>query len=178
VDLPHRKELIVIRATVLQTPIGPLALLEHEGALVAAGFTADPREMHARLHPALAGHDLVEVPDLGEIGKAHDAYFAGDLGALDTLAVHAPAAPKRARLWEALREVRAGETVSYGELAARAGLERGARAAGQACAQNLIAPVIPCHRVVASSGSGARRLNGYYYGLDRKEWLLRHEAAL
>ncbi|HEV7934170.1 MAG TPA: methylated-DNA--[protein]-cysteine S-methyltransferase [Actinomadura sp.] len=168
----------MIRATVLPTPIGPLSLLEHEGALVAAGFTADPREMHARLHPALGGHDLAEVPDLGEIGKAHEAYFAGDLDALDTVAVHAPATATRTLLWEALRGVRPGETVSYGELAARAGLERGARAAGQACARNLIAPVIPCHRVVASTGSGARRLNGYYYGLDRKEWLLRHEAAL
>jgi methylated-DNA-[protein]-cysteine S-methyltransferase len=168
----------MIRATVLQTPIGPLSLLEHEGALVAGGFTADPREMHARLHPSLAGHDLVEVPELGGIGKAHEAYFAGDLDALDTITVHAPAAPTRTLLWEALRGVRPGETVSYGELAARAGLGRGARAAGQACARNLIAPVIPCHRVVASTGSGARRLNGYYYGLDRKEWLLRHEEAL
>jgi methylated-DNA-[protein]-cysteine S-methyltransferase len=76
-----------------------------------------------------------------------------------------------------LRQVPGGQTVTYGELAARAGLERGARAAGQACAKNLLAPALPCHRVVASTGSGARRLNGYYYGLDRKAWLLAHEAA-
>jgi methylated-DNA-[protein]-cysteine S-methyltransferase len=167
----------MIRTTVLRTPIGPLALLEHEEALVAAGFTGDPREMHARLHPSLRSHELVAVDDLGEIGKAHEAYFDGDLDALDTLTVHAPGAPVRRRLWTALREVRSGETVTYGELAARAGLVRGARAAGQACARNLIAPVIPCHRVVASTGTGARRLNGYYYGLDRKEWLLRHESG-
>ncbi|MCW2903587.1 MAG: methylated-DNA/protein-cysteinemethyltransferase [Streptosporangiaceae bacterium] len=168
----------MIHATVLRTPIGPLALLEQDTALVGAGFTADPRDLHARLHPSLRAHELVEVPDLGEIARAHVAYFDGDLDALDTLTVHAPAAPKRAMLWSALRQVRPGEMISYGELAARGGLERGARAAGQACARNLIAPVIPCHRVIAAGGTGARRLNGYAYGLDRKEWLLRHEAAL
>ncbi|GAA2085530.1 methylated-DNA--[protein]-cysteine S-methyltransferase [Actinomadura alba] len=167
----------MIRTTVLRTPIGPLSLLEHEAVLVAAGFTDDPRELHSRLHPSLRSHELIGADDLGEIGKAHEAYFDGDLDALDTLTVHAPGPPIREGLWAALREVRSGETVTYGELAARAGLVRGARAAGQACARNLIAPVIPCHRVVASAGTGARRLNGYYYGLDRKEWLLRHESG-
>ena len=47
------------------------------------------------------------------------------------------------------------------------------RAAGAACAYNLIAPVVPCHRALRSDGS----LGGYYYGLDRKTWLLRHESA-
>ncbi|MBC6458666.1 methylated-DNA--[protein]-cysteine S-methyltransferase [Actinomadura sp. HBU206391] len=167
----------MIHATVLRTPIGPLAMLEHESALIGAGFTADPRELHARLHPSLRTLELVDAPDLGEISKAHEAYFGGDLDALDALTVHAPGPPVRERLWAALRDVRSDETVTYGELAVRAGLTRGARAAGQACAQNLIAPVIPCHRVVASTGTGTRRLNGYYYGLDRKEWLLRHETA-
>jgi methylated-DNA-[protein]-cysteine S-methyltransferase len=167
----------MIRSTVLQTPVGPLAMLEHETALVGAGFTAEPRELHARLHPSLRTHELVAIADLGEISKAHEAYFAGDLDALDALTVHAPGTPRRERLWAVLRGVGPGETVTYGELADRAGLVRGARAAGQACARNLIAPVIPCHRVVASTGTGARRLNGYYYGLNRKEWLLRHEST-
>ena len=167
----------MIHATVLETPIGPLALLEHDGALVGAGFTADPGELHVRLHSSLRTHDLAHVTELGEITKAHEAYLAGDLGALDPLPVHTPGPPTRERLWATLREVRAGRTVTYGELAAMAGLERGARAAGQACAQNLVAPAVPCHRVVAAGGTGAKRLNGYYYGLDRKDWLLRHESA-
>ncbi|SEG90753.1 O-6-methylguanine DNA methyltransferase [Thermomonospora echinospora] len=69
-------------------------------------------------------------------------------------------------------------STTYGELAARAGLERAARAAGQACAQNLIAPVVPCHRVLpAAGGKGLKRFGGYYYGPERKEWLLHHEAT-
>jgi methylated-DNA-[protein]-cysteine S-methyltransferase len=180
----------MIRATVLDTPIGPLALLERDGALVASGFTADPRELHARLHPSLrrggrSGQvgwgdtdNLVTAPDLGDISKAHEAYFDGDLTALDALPVHTPASWRREKLWAALREVRPGQTITYGELADRAGITRGARAAGQACAQNLVAPTIPCHRIVAAGGSATRRLNGYAYGLDRKEWLLRHESAI
>lgn len=167
----------MIHATVLETPIGPLALLEHDGALVGAGFTADPGDLHSRLHPSLRAYDVARVAELGEIGKAHEAYLNGDLHALDALTVHMPGPPTRERLWAALREVPAGRTVTYGELAAAAGLERGARAAGQACARNLVAPAVPCHRVVAAAGSGRRRLNGYYYGLDRKDWLLRHESA-
>jgi methylated-DNA-[protein]-cysteine S-methyltransferase len=167
----------VIHSTVLDTPIGPLALLARDGALVASGFTADPGELHARLEPSLRAHDLAPATDLGEIGAAHRAYFAGDLTALDELPLHHPAPPTRTRLWAELRRVPPGATVTYAELAERAGLVRGARAAGQACAKNLIAPAIPCHRVVASAGSAARRLNGYYYGLDRKAWLLAHENA-
>ncbi|MBA9008019.1 MULTISPECIES: methylated-DNA--[protein]-cysteine S-methyltransferase [Thermomonospora] len=169
----------MINATVLDTPIGPLALLEHDGALVGGGFTADPRELHVRLHPALRAHDLTEVDDLGDITKAHIAYFDGDLTALDTIAVHQPGTPRRERLLAALRQVRPGETVTYAELAARAGLERtAARAAGQACAQNLVAPVVPCHRVLpAAGGTGLKRYGGYYYGAERKQWLLAHESG-
>jgi methylated-DNA-[protein]-cysteine S-methyltransferase len=164
---------------VLTTPIGPLSLLALDDTLVASGFTADPVAQYERLHLSLRKeHDLMPSADLGDLGKAHQAYFEGDLTALDALPTYHPAPPTRERLWAALRRVPAGETVTYGELAALAGLERGARAAGQACARNMIAPAIPCHRVVASTGSGRRRLNGYYYGLERKEWLLRHEGAL
>ena len=149
----------MINATVLDTPVGPLALLEHDGALVGGGFTADPRELHARLHPTLRAHPLVEVADLGDIAKAHLAYFDGDPTALEAVAVHQPGTPRRERLLAALRRVRPGETVTYAELAVRAGLERtAARAAGQACAQNLVAPAVPCDRVLpAAGGAGLAR---------------------
>ncbi|HZB28971.1 MAG TPA: methylated-DNA--[protein]-cysteine S-methyltransferase [Streptosporangiaceae bacterium] len=166
----------MIRSTVLDTPIGPLALLSLDDTLIAAGFTAHPDELHSRLHPSLRSRVMTAAPDLGDITKAHLAYFAGDLTALDALPLRHPAPPTRERLWTVLRRVPAGQTVTYGRLAAMAGLQRGARASGQACAKNLIAPAIPCHRVVASTGSGAKRLNGYYYGIDRKAWLLEHES--
>ncbi|MFI7695413.1 methylated-DNA--[protein]-cysteine S-methyltransferase [Nonomuraea sp. NPDC049655] len=164
----------MITAQVLPTPIGSLSLLTREGVLVAGGFTADPAEMFVRLTPALQAEGLDVVDDLGAPAEAVRAYFDGDLDALDAVPVSQPGSPTRKRLHEALREVRAGTTVSYAELAQAAGLPRtAARAAGSACAQNLIAPFVPCHRVLPSTGG----YGGYYYGVPVKEWLLAHESG-
>ena len=78
----------------------------------------------------------------------------------------------RRRVWEALRRIPAGETRSYGQIAAAVGAPRAARAVGTACAVNPVAIVVPCHRVVGSDGS----LHGYAYGLARKRQLLDAEA--
>jgi len=88
-----------------------------------------------------------------------------------SLDVHATAF--RRRVWEALRHIPAGETRSYGQVAAAVGAPKAARAVGAACAANPIAVVVPCHRVVASDGS----LHGYAYGLARKRQLLDAERA-
>ncbi|WP_248961860.1 methylated-DNA--[protein]-cysteine S-methyltransferase [Sphaerisporangium perillae] len=164
-----------IDAQVLPTPAGPLSLLVHDGVLVAAGFTADPGQMFARLPAPLRALPLQTVGDLGKPAQAVRDYLDGDLFALDTVEVDQPGTPTRQRLLTALRAVPAGTTVRYAELAERAGLPRtAARAAGSACAQNLIAPFVPCHRVLPSTGG----FGGYYYGTTVKEWLLRHENSL
>ncbi len=77
------------------------------------------------------------------------------------------------RVWETLRRVPAGRTVTYGELARRSGYAGAARAVGGAMGRNPIPIVIPCHRVVGESGS----MQGYGLGLWRKRWLLDHEGA-
>jgi AraC family transcriptional regulator of adaptative response/methylated-DNA-[protein]-cysteine methyltransferase len=87
------------------------------------------------------------------------------------LDVHATAF--RRRVWEALRRIPAGETRSYGQIAAAVGAPGAARAVGSACAANPVAIVVPCHRVVGSDGS----LHGYAYGLARKRQLLDAEAV-
>ncbi|NQU05275.1 MAG: methylated-DNA--[protein]-cysteine S-methyltransferase [Calditrichaeota bacterium] len=75
-------------------------------------------------------------------------------------------------VWKSLVEVPFGETISYGELAKRAGSPRAARAVGAAMARNPIPILVPCHRVITSSG----KLGGFGGGLDMKRWLLRHEG--
>ncbi|MBE1590244.1 methylated-DNA--[protein]-cysteine S-methyltransferase [Nonomuraea angiospora] len=163
----------MIAAQLIPTPVGPLSLLSREGVVVAAGFTADPTEMFVRLTPELQSEGLEVVDDLGAASEAVRAYLAGDLDALDAVRVSQPGTATRKRLHAALREVKAGTTVSYAELAERAGMPRtAARAAGSACAQNLIAPFVPCHRVLPSVGG----YGGYYYGVPVKEWLIAHES--
>jgi AraC family transcriptional regulator of adaptative response/methylated-DNA-[protein]-cysteine methyltransferase len=76
------------------------------------------------------------------------------------------------RVWQALREIPAGKTVSYAELAERVGLPAGARAVAGACAANAIAVAIPCHRVVRNDGS----ISGYRWGVERKQALLEREG--
>ena len=75
--------------------------------------------------------------------------------------------------WDQLCGIPYGETISYGELAARMGRPSASRAVGLANGRNPIAIVVPCHRVIGANGT----LTGYGGGLDRKRWLLEHEAA-
>jgi methylated-DNA-[protein]-cysteine S-methyltransferase len=83
--------------------------------------------------------------------------------------------PFQRRLWDALCEIPCGKTLTYGELARR--LRAPARAIGQACGDNRLPIVIPCHRVVASSGIGGFAHTRRGYLIEAKQWLLAHEAG-
>ena len=78
------------------------------------------------------------------------------------------------QVWQQLRHIPWGQTISYGTLAARVGLPNAARAVGAANGRNPLSIIVPCHRVIAANG----KLTGYAGGLDRKHWLLRHEGAI
>lgn len=161
-----------VLATTVVGPIGALALLVYDDALVAAGF-GSTEEQYDRLRTSAP---LRSVNDLGPFSAALTAYFDGDVRAMDTLPVLQPGGAFRQAAWKVMRDVPPGETITYAELATRAGSPLAARAAGSACAKNLIAPVVPCHRIVRGADApAARRLGGYAYGLSRKEWLLAHE---
>jgi methylated-DNA-[protein]-cysteine S-methyltransferase len=101
-------------------------------------------------------------------------YFDGDLTALNGIQVRQDGAVFSQSAWKAMRKVKAGKTLSYADLADRAGSPAAVRAAGSACAKNGIVLVVPCHRIVKTGGA----LGNYAYGLIKKEWLLRHEGAL
>lgn len=99
------------------------------------------------------------------------AYFAGNLGAIDSLMTATAGTPFQKRVWGALREIPAGQTVSYADLARRIGQPAAVRAIGLANSANPVGIVVPCHRVIGADGS----LTGYGGGLERKRWLLDHE---
>jgi methylated-DNA-[protein]-cysteine S-methyltransferase len=159
---------MTLDATTLSTPIGELTLLARHDVLVAAGF-ASTTEIAARLD----GEEVVTHGDLGRLSSAVAAYFDGDLGAINDLPVAQPGGDFFQAAWKVMREVPAGQTITYAELANLAGNPKAIRAAASACARNLIAPIVPCHRVLRTGGA----LGGYYYGLSTKTWLLDHERT-
>jgi O-6-methylguanine DNA methyltransferase len=143
----------------VDTPIGMFRAVVIDGSVRTAGFVN-------RRNPSRVMRDSAGVHD------ALTAYFAGEIDALDALDVAPQGTEFRQRVWKELREIHAGSTISYGELAARVGAPGAARAVGTANATNPICLVIPCHRVVRAGGA----LGGYGFGVDRKRWLLGHET--
>ena len=99
-------------------------------------------------------------------------YFDGDLSAINAIKVSQPGGTFSQAAWKAMRRIRAGKVLSYAELAKNSGSPKAVRAAGSACAKNAIVLVVPCHRIVKTGGA----LGNYAYGVNKKEWLLRHEG--
>ena len=119
------------------------------------------------------GEPLEDAGDAIDLVGRFSAYLAGDLAAIDAIAVDPGGTPFQRAVWAELRRIPAGRTRSYAEMARTIGAPRAVRAVGAANGANPIAIVIPCHRVVASGGA----LGGYGGGLARKRWLLEHERA-
>ena len=99
-------------------------------------------------------------------------YFRGDLAAIDTIATTTGGSVFQRQVWSALRQVRADAPESYGSLARRIGRPSASRAVGLANGANPIGIIVPCHRIIGSTGA----LTGYGGGIERKRWLLDHEA--
>jgi len=157
----------------LKTPIGTLYLISDEHILLAAGFGSF-EDLMERMDPEDSGKKITTVKIIPIISDLVTDYFDGDLAAFGGIQVRQPGADFSQAVWKAMRKIPVGKTMSYAEIAKRAGSPDAVRAAGSACARNLIAPIVPCHRVVKSGGA----LGNYGYGLESKEWLLRHEGAL
>ncbi len=155
----------------IETPIGMLDLVSGAEGLQVLSFRNGWDGTGRRR--VLATKQTL-TPRAKEIVSVIEAYFAGDLEALDRIAVDPEGTPFQLRVWKALRRVRSGRTVSYGALAKRIGSPSAVRAVALCNARNPVALVIPCHRVIGADGS----LTGYGGGLNRKRWLLEHEGAL
>lgn len=156
----------------VDTPIGPFtALAAPDGAVLAAGWTADLDALTPQIAPSLQPADLRERRDLGPITTAIRRYHAGELDAVDDIEVRQRSGEFLTQAWEVLRKVPAGQPVTYTEFAALAGRPNAVRAAASACARNAAALFVPCHRVVRVGGA----MGGFRWGVDVKRWLLAHE---
>ena len=155
------------------SPIGPLAIATDGDILLAIDFNGDVKALAHRLSLPDSAADA--FPDAARPVLARlEAYFAGDLAALDRIAVRPAGTPFQRRVWDALRTIRPGTTSSYRDLAVRIGSASAVRAVGAANGANPIPIVVPCHRVIGTNGA----LVGYGGGLDRKRWLLAHEGVI
>ena len=155
------------------TPAGPFTILaDHDGAVLASGWTADPAQLIGLIPPRLRTLTLTRRRDTGDASRALRAYLAGDLQAIEAIAVRQSSGPLVERGWRVLRATPPGAPISYSALAARCARPGAARAASAACSRNAAALYVPCHRVVRSTGA----LGGFRWGLDVKRWLLDHEA--
>ncbi|WP_426165507.1 methylated-DNA--[protein]-cysteine S-methyltransferase [Sandarakinorhabdus sp. DWP1-3-1] len=151
-----------------------LVVSDGDGVLRALDFSDFEERMHRLLARHYGSYALVDGDAPPAIVAALDAYFAGDLTALDALPVATGGTPFQKSVWAALRAIPAGRTSGYGALAAQLGRPGAARAVGLANGSNPIGIVIPCHRVIGASGA----LTGYAGGVTRKAWLLAHEGAI
>lgn len=155
----------------MPSPVGKLLLVADAGGLLELAFA------EGRTAPVIdpAWIDITGKPDgmlVREAVRQLEAFFAGKRLDFD-LPLRPRGTAFQQRVWNLLREIPFGETISYGELARRAGNPAASRAVGLANGSNPIAIVIPCHRVIGSNG----KLTGYGGGLPNKRWLIDFERS-
>ena len=164
----------MFRLTVRPSPVGPLTLAARGDLLVMVRFGDDREHAERFLRRQEPSTAIVEHRDPAGAAAALDRYFNGELAALDQLQVDFYGTDFQRRVWTALRAIGAGRTASYLDIANSVGAPSAVRAVGAANGANPIPIVVPCHRIIGTSGA----LVGYGGGLDRKRWLLEHEGVL
>lgn len=151
--------------TIYESPVGALTLVATDTGLRAVWWPDDARalpvDQRDEAHPVLA-KATVQLQE----------YFAGDRREFD-LPLEPAGTPFQLTVWDVLRTIPYGETITYGEQARRLGDTRKARAVGAANGRNPLSIVVPCHRVVGASGA----LTGFAGGMGTKRWLLDFEVA-
>lgn len=156
-----------LRYTWTDSPIGRIVLSGDERGLSRVQLETESRGVTP---------DEGAVEDAGTFRDAVEqlrAYFAGELQRF-TLKLNPHGTDFQQRAWAELRRIPYGQTITYGEQARRLGDPKACRAVGAANGQNPLGIIVPCHRVIGSTG----KLTGFAGGLDAKAWLLNHEAGL
>lgn len=172
----HRRGDRAVVSRILETPIGPMLAGVTDNGVCLLEFTDRPmlptqlEVLRRRLGLPLV---MGSHPLLDRLEHKLDAYFRGERAAFE-IPLIAPGSAFQESTWAALRSIPPGVTISYEQLAERAGRPGAQRAAGTANGANRIAVLIGCHRVVRKSGE----TGGYGGGRWRKEWLLAHERAM
>jgi len=156
----------------IETPDGAFTILVDERQQVlSSGWTSDVEAILARLSAPRRPEALRDGET--DAAAAALAYYAGDLSAIDAVAVKQSGTALQLAGWSALRGIAPGAPLTYTGFAAQLGNPQAVRAAASICARNAPALFVPCHRVLRTDGS----LGGFAWGLDVKESLLAREAG-
>lgn len=160
-----------------ESPIGRILFASDGTAICALDFEEFDQRMKRLLGRRFTRLVLQCNSDPLNLKARLQSYFDGDMSALDDTPVNAGGSAFQQQVWAALRSIPAGETWTYGQLAARIGRPQAARAVGRANSLNPVAIILPCHRVIGAPSAHGETgaLTGYAGGLERKRWLLDHE---
>jgi methylated-DNA-[protein]-cysteine S-methyltransferase len=157
----------------IQTPIGQVILVVENQNLCFVDFEGNEGRMKQLLEKRFGQYQLESAKNPCGYSTKLEAYFAGDLNAVNDIPVSTGGTQFQQKVWLELRQIRAGATRSYGEMASKLGQPTASRAVGMTNGLNPVSIVLPCHRVIGASGT----LTGYAGGLERKRWLLEHEGV-
>ena len=155
------------------SPFGKIYLIAEDDLLLAAGFRS-LEDLIQRLPAEVVARGFKRAASIPTVSDVWNAYCDGEIRGLSKVRWSQAGGDFRQQAWKAMTKIAPGKTISYAELALQSGSPAAVRAAGTACSSNLIAPFIPCHRIVRTGGA----LGGYGYGLPTKVALLEFEGAL
>ncbi len=153
----------------IPSPLGEVLLAASDHGLAGVWFVHQQAHMPDSSHWLLAPHH----PALNATAQQLNAYFAGTRNTFELAVAPAWGTAFQRSVWQALQRIPYGQTRTYGEIARPIGNPQAVRAVGAAIGQNPHTIVVPCHRVVGAKGA----LTGFAGGLERKQFLLAHEAA-
>jgi methylated-DNA-[protein]-cysteine S-methyltransferase len=156
------------RTITMPTPVGELTLVANTHGLQGVLWPNEPMGVTINTDRNNGPHDPQQV--LADTVAQLEEYFAGERTEFD-IPLDPAGTPFQLSVWQVLRTIPYGHTMSYGEQARTLGDPNKARAVGAANGKNPLSIVVPCHRVVGSNGT----LTGFGGGLGAKDWLLRHE---
>jgi methylated-DNA-[protein]-cysteine S-methyltransferase len=163
----------MMRFDLMPSPVGELLLVASDSHLAGVHFTPHPVDEIVSGKWLRASGGTAADAILAKARAQLTEYFSGTATEFD-LPLGPHGTPFQIRVWEALRAIPHGQTISYGELARRLGAPKAMRAVGAANGRNPIPIIVPCHRVIGARGD----LTGFGGGLERKRWLLDHEGGV